>query len=240
MLGTLLLSGLAGCTSGSGAGQEGSSSREVEQLFRADQADRTPPADGRQLTEAKSLAVGARDLVRLARAKEMYRLNLLTSPQDFYHAAVILQHSWDSTTAADDHLLAHELAIVAFVGKVPGAGYLVAASEDRFLQDDLHRKQRFGTQYPPDSGLEAGEGVTDSLRARFEVPSLAKLHGRMEGRKDGRMEGRKDGRMEGRKDGRMEGRKAAWRGALGKAQPWDGRASQSRANRRPRRVCFVR
>ncbi len=173
-----LLTGLGGCAPGGGGAQERRPSREVDQLFRADQADRTPPADGRELTQEEFLAVGARDLERLARVKEMYRLNLLTSPQDFYHAAVILQHSWDSTTAADDHLLAHELAIIAFAGKVPGAGYLVAASEDRFLQDDLHRKQRFGTQYPPDPGLEAGEGVTDSLRARFEVPSLAKLRSR--------------------------------------------------------------
>lgn len=177
MLAALLLLALAGCDSEGASGQR-PASREVEQLFRADQADRTPPADGRQLTQEEFLAVGARDLVRLKRAKEIYRLNLLTSPQDFYHAAVILQHSWDSTTAADDHLLAHELAIVAFAGKVPGAGYLVAASEDRFLQDDLHRKQRFGTQFPPDSGLEAGEGVTDSLRARFDVPSLAELRSR--------------------------------------------------------------
>lgn len=178
VLATLLLSGVAGCPSGRGTEQAGPSSRELEALFRADQADRTPPADGRQLTEAEFMAVGARDLVRLARAKEMYRHNQLSSPRDFYHAAVILQHSWDSTTAADDHLLAHELAIIAFAGKVPGAGYLVAASEDRFLQDDLRRPQRFGTQFPPDSGLGAGEGVTDSLRARFEVPSLARLQAR--------------------------------------------------------------
>lgn len=137
-----------------------------------------PPADGHQPTQAEFMAMGARDLKRLARAKELYRLNQLTTPRDFFHAAVILQHSWDSTTAADDHLLAHELAIVAFAGKVDGAGYLVAASEDRFLQDDVHRKQRFGTQFPPDSGLEAGEDVTDSLRARFEVPSLVKLQSR--------------------------------------------------------------
>ncbi len=178
VLTVLLLPALSGCASGARAEQERRASREIEELFRADQADRTPPADGRQLTQVEFLAVGARDLVRLSRAKEIYRLNLLTSSLDFYHAAVILQHSWDSTTAGDDHLLAHELAIIAFVGKVPGAGYLVAASEDRFLQDDLHRQQRFGTQYPPDPGLEGGEEVTDSLRARFEVPSLAKLRSR--------------------------------------------------------------
>lgn len=173
----LILPGSGACRQHAASGPARSAS-EVEQLFLADQADRTPPADGRQLTDAEFQAVGARDLARLARAKELYRHNRLSTPRDYYHAAVILQHSWDSTTAADDHLLAHELAIIAFVGKVPGAGYLVAASEDRFLQDDLHRKQRFGTQFPPDSGLEAGEGVTDSLRARFDVPSLATLRAR--------------------------------------------------------------
>jgi hypothetical protein len=178
VLAALLLPAGGGCVAGGRAEREGPASREIEQLFRADQTDRTPPADGRQLTQEEFLAVGARDLARLKRAREIYRLNLLASPRDFYHAAVILQHSWDSTTAADDHLLAHELAIIAFAGKVPGAGYLVAASEDRFLQDDLHRRQRFGTQYPPEPGLEAGEGITDSLRARFDVPSLAQLRSR--------------------------------------------------------------
>ncbi|MEO5797981.1 MAG: hypothetical protein ABIS00_00935 [Gemmatimonadales bacterium] len=178
ILTALVLPAVTGCASGAITEQQRRASQEVEALYLADQADRTPPADGRQLTRVEFLAVGARDLVRLRRAKEVYRLNLLTSPQDYFHAAVILQHSWDSTTAADDHLLAHELAIVAFAGKVPGAGYLVAASEDRFLQDDLHRKQRFGTQYPPRPGLDVGEEVTDSLRARFEVPPLAKLRSR--------------------------------------------------------------
>jgi len=178
VLATAMLSLLGGCTSGRVAERAKPSSAELEQLFRADQTDRSPPADGHLLTQTEFMAVGARDLVRLKRAKELYRQDQLMSPVDFYHAAVILQHSWDSTTAADDHLLAHELAIVAFAGRVPGAGYLVAASEDRFLQDDLHRKQRFGTQFPPDSGLEAGEAVTDSLRARFEVPSLAQLQSR--------------------------------------------------------------
>ncbi|MEO8479955.1 MAG: hypothetical protein ABI542_10030 [Gemmatimonadota bacterium] len=178
MLATLLLSGLAACRSSGDAGQGDVASREVEEIFLADQADRTPPADGHQLSEKEFMAVGGRDLIRLARVKEIYRLNLLTSPHDYFHAAVILQHSWDSTTAADDHLLAHELAIVAFVGNVDGAGYLVAASEDRFLQDDLGRKQRFGTQYPADSALKSGDGVTDSLRARFQVPTLAKLQSR--------------------------------------------------------------
>jgi hypothetical protein len=178
MLTVVMLSGLTNCTSKSAVQGVRPSSQEIEQLFRDDQADRRPPPDGQRLTQTEFLAVGARDLARLARVKQLYRLNGLVRPLDFYHAAVILQHSWDSTSAADDHLLAHELAIVAFAGKVPGAGYLVAASEDRFLQDDLRRKQRFGTQYPPDPGLEAGEGITDSLRARFGVPSLAQLRAR--------------------------------------------------------------
>ena len=172
------LSATAGCGRTGRTGQESPASRELTRVFQADQADRAPRADGRMPSDSEFMAVGARDLERLARVKEIYRRNLLSSPQDYYHAAVILQHSWDSTTAADDHLLAHELAIVAYAGDVPHAGYLVAASEDRFLQDDLHRKQRFGTQFPPDSGLEAGQAVTDSLRARYGVLSLAQLQRR--------------------------------------------------------------
>jgi hypothetical protein len=178
VLAAMLLSGLAGCTAKAEVENAEASSPELEQIFHADQTDRQPPADGHRLTQAEFLAMGARDLSRLARVKDIYRLNGVVSPLDFFHAATILQHSWDSTSAADDHLLAHEMAIVAFAGKVPGAGYLVAASEDRFLQDDLKRRQRFGTQYPPDPGLEAGEAVTDSLRAKFGVPSLAQLQRR--------------------------------------------------------------
>lgn len=152
-------------------------SRELEQIFRDDQVDRTPPV-GRELTQAEFLEVGARDLARLKQVKDIYHRNELKQPLDFFHAAVILQHSWDSTSAGDDHLLAHELAIIAFANGVPGAGYLVAASEDRFLQDDLGRRQRFGTQSDPRAPLNVDSVITDSLRARFGVPALEQLKAR--------------------------------------------------------------
>lgn len=168
---------VAACTARVWSQQARPYSEELEQIFRADQTDRQPPPGGRRRTEAEWQAVGVRDFARIARIKQIYRADGLRVPRDFYLAGAILQHSFDSTTAADDHLLAHELAIIAFAGGAPGAGYLVAASEDRFLTDDLGRKQRFGTQ-SGGRAFEVSDGVRDSLRARFGVPPLAELRTR--------------------------------------------------------------
>ena len=52
----LILPGSGACRQHAASGPARSAS-EVEQLFLADQADRTPPADGRQLTDAEFQAV---------------------------------------------------------------------------------------------------------------------------------------------------------------------------------------
>lgn len=180
MKSALLLAGLAfvaACSSKTPLNVPGPHASELENIFREDQADRQPPPGGREPTPAEWQAIGARDLARLRRVKEIYRADGLHQPRDFYLVGTILQHSWDSTTAADDHLLAHDLAIIAFAAGVPGAGYLVAASEDRFLTDDLGRTQRFGTQFGG-GPFKVGDAITDSLRARYGVPRLEQLRAR--------------------------------------------------------------
>ena len=144
---------------------------ELERLHREDQSDRTP-ADGKSIDWAK---VGPRDEARLARTKELYRENQLKTANDYYHAALILQHG----RVPEDFLLAHEFCIVAISkGKNDRATRgLAAASEDRFLMN-IGRPQRFGTQYQaplnsPYTLYKVDDGVTDVLRREMSTRTLA-------------------------------------------------------------------
>ena len=86
---------------------------------------------------------------------------------------MVLQHA----NKADDHLLAHELCVVALAKGEREARWLAAAAEDRFLMN-IGRPQRFGTQYrsvgpnDPVKLYEVGPGVTDGLRHEMGVPTL--------------------------------------------------------------------
>jgi hypothetical protein len=158
-----------------------SATRDNEELMhieQEDQSDRTPSA-------GKSFdweAVMRRDDARLARVKELYIQNKLRTGNDYFRAALILQHS----LAPEDYLLAHELCVVALSKGKPNAGALdarglAAASEDRFLKS-IGRPQRFGTQYYMEDEnapvkhyklYKTDSGVTDELRSLMNVPSLA-------------------------------------------------------------------
>lgn len=139
---------------------------ELARLFTEDQADRMAAVIDWQ-------AVNPRDKARLARVKQLYHGQKLQTGLDYFHAAMILQHSG----AADSHLLAHEFCVVAISKGVEEAKWLAAASEDRFLTNS-GRLQRFGTQYQVDgptgrwSLQEVAPDVEDSLRSALNVPSL--------------------------------------------------------------------
>ena len=144
---------------------------ELARLHQEDQSDRTPP-DGKAIDWSK---VGPRDKVRLERTKELYRENQLKTANDYYHAALILQHG----RVPEDFLLAHEFCIVAMsMGRNDKhTRWLAAASEDRFLMN-IGRPQRFGTQYQapinsPYKLYKVDEGVTDELRRQMSTPTLA-------------------------------------------------------------------
>jgi hypothetical protein len=151
--------------------------KELVRLYREDQADRAPAS-------AKDIdwsVVGPRDKARLSRVKELYLQNNLNSGADYYHAAMILQHS----DTPEDFLLAHEFCVVAIVkGKNDkDTRWLAAASEDRFLMN-IDRPQRFATQYRADPVTapfrlyRVDESVTDELRRALSAPSLAKARAR--------------------------------------------------------------
>jgi len=143
-------------------------------MFEEDQADRQP-ASG----QIDWKVVGPRDTRRLARVKEMYGSDGLKTGTDYWRAALILQHG----STPEDYLLAHEFCVAALALGEKRAAWLAAASEDRFLMN-ISRPQRFGTQFRsegPESRMtlyKLDDGVTDSLRAKLSVPSLAEAKAR--------------------------------------------------------------
>jgi hypothetical protein len=141
----------------------------LARLYEEDQSDRMPK-DGKAIDWA---VVAPRDKKRLNRVREVYEESKLITGADYYHVAMVLQHS----NKASDHLLAHELCVVAIGKGEERAKWLAAASEDRFLMN-IDRPQRFATQYRS-TGLDGPmllykveDGVTDELRRAFKCPTL--------------------------------------------------------------------
>ena len=157
--------------------QTSTDNAELARLHNEDQADRTP-ADGKAIDWSK---VGPRDKARLDRTIELYKQNQLNTANDYYHAALILQHG----RVPEDFLLAHEFCVVAISkGKNDKhTRWLAAASEDRFLMN-IGRPQRFGTQYQaypanaPYKLYKVDESVTDELRRQMNTPTLAEAQQR--------------------------------------------------------------
>jgi hypothetical protein len=149
--------------------QAGAPNAELVRLYTEDQADRQPAA-GRSIDWVE---VGTRDKARLARVRELYTRAELRAGEDYWHAAMVLQHGGEPS----DYLLAHELCVVAIGKGFAGAKWLAAASEDRFL-GSVGRSQRFGTQYnsagpnAPFRLAPVEDGVTDALRREFDTPTL--------------------------------------------------------------------
>ena len=145
---------------------------EVAALCDADQADRRP-AGGKSIDWS---VVSPRDRTREARVLAIYRANALHTGADYFHAALVLQHSED----AHIHLLAHEMSVVAISKGERKAIWLAAAAEDRFLMN-IGEPQRFGTQYRsdgPNTPMQlwvVDPAVTDQLRREMKVlPSTGK------------------------------------------------------------------
>ncbi len=170
--GTCVALAMAGALVSSVRGQSSlpTDNAELVRMFQEDQDDRKPGLHGIDWSLVKP-----RDDARLERTRALYVSGALRTGADWFHAALILQHSSD----ADDYLLAHEMCVAALAqGEKGYAISLAAASEDRFLMS-IGRKQRFGTQYEPAD--EPGKYrlaptdllVTDQLREALRTPSLA-------------------------------------------------------------------
>jgi hypothetical protein len=135
----LITAALVGAVGPLAGQQEASASQELRELYEADQADRrfsSPP------TPEQWAEVSARDRERQARVHELLRSDRLAAADDFYHAAMVLQHGEGS----EDILLAHILAAAAGFRGHEKAQWLSAAALDRYLHR-TEQPQRLGTQY---------------------------------------------------------------------------------------------
>jgi hypothetical protein len=142
---------------------------ELTQLYTDDQGDREALAAGTMEWEAIAL----RDDARLARALELIEAGALHTGADYYHAAMVLQHSGRPAL----FLLGHELCVIAISKGNADAKWLAAASLDRYL-NSIGRPQRWGTQRTKrfDEAeyklVEVEPGVSDAMRAQLDVPPL--------------------------------------------------------------------
>jgi hypothetical protein len=155
--------------------------RELTKLYNEDQADRRiDPGEFARLSAAEQESLDqrlqTRDASRRVRAAELIKNGAARTADDFYHAAVIMQHG---RTAADS-LQAHEWAKAAITLDPTHAQalYLFAASWDRY-QIGQGKPQWYGTSVDrrPDGLAELHEidtsKVTDEERERYTGWTLA-------------------------------------------------------------------
>lgn len=135
---------------------------ELTRLYEADQSERMPP-DGKPIDWA---VVAPRDEERRKQILSMFQGGAIATGNDFSHAAVIMQHG----TKPEDYLMAHDFGIAALKRGKKDAAWIIAASEDRFLES-IGRKQRYGTQLG--LPMETDGALTDDFRQVLGVPKLA-------------------------------------------------------------------
>lgn len=145
----------------------GSVNHELLGIYEADQNDRSGEIDW-------SL-VAPRDEERRRRVKAMLAAGDVKAADDYFHAAMVLQHG----QGPEDYKLAHELALKAseLDADHSSARWLAAAAKDRYLQS-IGEPQIYGTQFRKVDGKWTLEpidesAVTDEERARWGVPPLA-------------------------------------------------------------------
>lgn len=143
------------------------SNPEIAALFDADQ-------QARQNVQGVDWGkLGAEDAVRRQRVLAMINAGDLHTGADFYKAAFIFQHG----VQPGDFLLAHTLAMLAMGKGADKAGWIAAASLDRYLLS-VQQPQIFATQFrrvpvgppalsPVDSGV-----IPDILRPMLGLPPV--------------------------------------------------------------------
>jgi len=153
-------------------------SAELQKLYQDDQADRsfeTPP------TPDQWKEIVARDKARRERVMDLIRSGALESADDYFNAAMVLQHA----EGPDDVLVAHILATVAGFKGHEGGRWLSAAALDRFLHR-VERPQMLGTQFvregmdQPWTQGKYDPWLPDSIRNEYGVRPLEMQKARVE------------------------------------------------------------
>jgi hypothetical protein len=143
---------------------------ELQALYEQDQADRSR---FEQLDHEQLQQVLLRDRARRQRVEELVRSEMLQTPEDYFHAAMVFQHG----EKLDDFWQAHELAKRGAELGHPNCRWLAAAAYDRWLMNQ-GKPQKYGTQYSSggDEPYRLGDydpTTTDEERAAWNVPPLA-------------------------------------------------------------------
>jgi hypothetical protein len=137
-------------------------SRELEKIFDDDQSDGRPYG-----TPEEQAQTDARGRRRIDRVSELVGQGLLRSADDYYHAAMVFQHS----ARSEDYLTAHVLASVAGFKGHPWGSWLSAASLDLFLLS-VDRPQVLGTIYGESNFARYDRRFPDAVRREYCVPPL--------------------------------------------------------------------
>ena len=150
---------------------------ELKALHDADQADRRAPS-------IDWAVVGPRDDERRARVLALAAQGQLKAADDYYHAALVMQHG----STPEDYAQAMQWARQAWTldPQHHSARWLSAAAEDRHLHAQ-DKPQVWGTQYRKPKGQERWtqepfdrEARTDAEREAMGVPTLARSEQRLQ------------------------------------------------------------
>jgi hypothetical protein len=152
---------------------------ELAQITKEDQADRTPGVE-----KIDWEAVSKRDAARRARVYEIVKAGQLEASDDYFNAALVLQHG----DKPEDYEMANKLAAKAaeIDPNNRSAKWLAAAAKDRWLWA-TGKPQIYGTQFKKAQGSDTWtidpideKAVTDEERTRQGVPTLAETRKRLE------------------------------------------------------------
>ena len=142
------------------------------ELLSLYEADRREHARAPRANTPAYRAMRARDLERRVRVMELVAAGGLSAPEDYYHAAWIMNHGDTPADARSGHLLALRSSEL---GHRP-ARWLAAASYDRW-QMYQGKPQKYGTNYVYDGRRDrlwdVDPRTTDEERAAWDVPPLA-------------------------------------------------------------------
>jgi hypothetical protein len=138
-------------------------------LYEQDQAARQ--AGFADLRSFLALTLG--DWQRLQKVRRMVDAQLLATAQDYYHAALLLQHG----NTPEDFRRAQQLAEQAAQLGEPRGVKLHALAEDRYLIS-IGQPQKYGSQFvcTPPQGWQlqpVDPAVTDADRQQRQMPPLA-------------------------------------------------------------------
>jgi len=159
---------------------------EIQLLYKADQSDREKIESSGSGTwqMQEMIKISQHDAERRKRTLELLNEGKLGSADDYYDAAMVMQHG----DKPDDYLLSHVLASASLKLGREKSAWLVAASLDRYLMK-IGQPQIFGSQFNNPGGGDPSKWtnqpyneklVSDSLRKIYYQPTLEETMNRLE------------------------------------------------------------